>query len=382
MVMDMENVLVIGVNTRSVACSLKKLGFDVCSVDYFGTLDLQECTTHHRSVLNQKANQSGGYFDENFDPAGLLDIAGDFIDYVDFIIPLAGASPEDFPKKKIMGNKDVEDVENKYKLYKNLKDEFNLPETYLISDLVEAQEISDTHRDKDFILKPVQGSGGYRIRKFNNLDENSDSGLDLGDLILQERIEGQNISASVLSTDQASKTILTSQQIIGDVTLGQREPYGYCGNIAPLLEDKGTIEMAEEVIGHLSLIGSNGVDFVINDEDLFLIEVNPRLQGTLECAEASLNVNMLEAHLEACKGTMMDVSTPIRFAVKMIVHAQERSRVGKLNFKEVYDIPAENMIIEEGEPVCTIISSNPFLENAVYSAGKMVKRVYSCLRPY
>lgn len=383
----METVLVIGANTRSAACSLKKLGFDIYSVDYFGTRDLQKCVLKHRSVLNQKANHSCGYFAENFDADTLRELAGDLVDQADLIIPLAGASPENFPKKKIMGNKDVESVENKYKLYKSLKDEFNLPDTYLLSDLNEAQEISDASPDKDFILKPVYGSGGYKIRELNNIDKylRSDSDLDSvlgpGNLILQERINGQNISASVLSTGYETKTILTSKQIIGDASLGQMEPYGYCGNIAPLLDDKGAAETAEGVIDHLSLVGSNGVDFVLNDDDLFFIEVNPRLQGTLECAERSLGINMLEAHMEACRGNMMDVPPPSEFSVKMIVYAQERSHVGKLDLTGVFDIPIENAIIEKGEPVCTVISSKQVLEDAVYGARREVRRVYRCLNP-
>ena len=103
--------------------------------------------------------------------------------------------------------------------------------------------------------------------------------IDLKEFILQEFIEGLNISVSVLSTGSQSRTILTSEQIIGEVNLGQREVYGYCGNIAPLLEDKGAARIGEDVINYLSLKGSNGVDFIIRNDDLYLIEINPRPTG-------------------------------------------------------------------------------------------------------
>jgi len=130
----------------------------------------------------------------------------------------------------------------------------------------------------------------------------------------------------------------------------------------------------------LSLVGSNGVDFILQDDDLFFIEVNPRSQGTIECAEASLGINMVEAHLQPTRGTLIDLPLPNRFAVKMIVHARKRSQVGRMNFKGVNDIPAEDVIIEEGEPVATVVSSNEVLEDAIYSAQQMVSKVYSLLK--
>lgn len=372
----------VGINTRSVACSLKKLGFNVYSADYFGTIDLQECTTNYLSILSQKPRHSCGNFTLNYKSGSIDDLATDFVDTADFIICLSGSSPLNFPQKKICGNKDIRDVENKYKLYRKLKNHFQLPKTYSVAGIGEADEIARNYPEKDFILKPASGSGGYGIRELKMLDENSNLTLDFPDLILQERLNGQNISASVLSTGQDSHTILTSQQIIGDTGLGQKEPYGYCGNITPLIDGKDAAETAEEIINHLSLVGSNGVDFILQEDDLYLIEVNPRIPGTIECAEASLDINMVEAHLEASRGTLMDVPPHNRFAVKMIVHARERSQVGRLNFKGVYDIPAENVIIEEGEPVATIVSSSNVLEDAIYSARRRVSRVYSLLKAH
>ncbi len=372
----MENVLVVGVNTRSVACSLKKLGYNIYSADYFGTCDLQDCVSEYKSILKQKAYQSCGYLSENFNTGCLDELAKDFVDSADFIVCLAGASPENYPKKKIIGNKNVEDVKNKYKLYKRLKNDFKLPKTFYVSDMVEACEIIDNYPDKRFILKPIQGSGGYGIKNWEKKDEN----IDLKEFILQELIEGLNISVSVLSTGSQSHTILTSEQIIGEVNLGQREVYGYCGNIAPLMDDKGAARMGEAVINYLSLVGSNGVDLILRNDDLFLIEVNPRLQGTFECAEASLGINMMKAHMEACNGVMMNIPKPKKFAVKMIIHNMQRSIVGDLSFKGVYDVPKKNVIIEKGEPVVTVINSKRVLEDAVYSAEKQVDDVYSSLK--
>ena len=373
---SMENILVVGVNTRSVASSLKKLGYNIYSADYFGTCDLQECVHNYKSILQQKAYQSCGHFIENFNSGCLDELAEEFVDYSDYIICLAGSSPKKYPKKKIIGNKNVEDVENKYKLYKRLKNEFKLPMTFFVSDMIEACEIIDNYPDKRFILKPIVGSGGYGIKNWKKKDEY----IDLKEFIVQELIEGLNVSVSVISTGSQSQTVLNSEQIIGEVNLGQREVYGYCGNITPLLDDKGAARISENVVDKLSLVGSNGVDYILKNDDLYLIEVNPRIQGTLECAEASLGINMMKTHIEACNGVIMDVPTPKKFAVKMVIHNKQKSMVGDLSFYGVHDIPLENVIIEKGEPLVTIIDSKQVLEDAVYSAEKQVNFVYSSLK--
>ncbi len=56
----------------------------------------------------------------------------------------------------------------------------------------------------------------------------------------------------------------------------------------------------------------------------------------------------------------------------MIVFAKKRSLVGNLDMEGVNDIPARNVIIEEGEPVATVLTSSKILENTIYSAKSIV----------
>ncbi len=386
----MEDILVVGANTRPVACSLKNLGYHVYSADYFGSMDLKPCVNIFKSVLLQKPHQSCGFFAQKFDPEVLVEIAADFIDTVDFIICCSGASPSKFPKHKIIGNRDTESVENKYKLYKKLEKKFEgvfkLPETHLVYDLHDALEIAEACDDKKFLLKPLEGSGGIGIRKIEDLDPDTE----IHEALLQEIVEGHDVSASILSSGDEANTILTSQQLIGNKWLGQMEPYGYCGNIAPQIKNHNSKsrsnkykvkEVAEELIKELKLVGSNGIDMIIKDNDIYVIEVNPRLQGTFEVAEASLGINMAEAHINACRGDMFPVAAPQKFAVKMIVFAKDRSGVRSLDIPEIHDIPAPKVIIEQGEPVATILKSGMVLEDTVYSAKKIVNKVYGNLIP-
>jgi uncharacterized protein len=387
----MENILVVGANTRPIARSLKNIGYNVYSADYFGCIDLKKCVTNFKSFLSQKPYSSCGNFSKKFDSELIINMASEMVDDVDHIIYNSGIYPSKFPKKKLIGNWDITNVENKYKLYKNMKksfdDVFKLPETYLVNDLEDAIEIVDASDAEKFLLKPVEGSGGVGIRNIEDIDPDTH----IHEAILQEIVEGQDISASVLSSGDEATTILTSEQLIGNKLLGQKENYGYCGNIVPYIKqnilkkqfnNEQIEEIASDVVTNLKLIGSNGVDMIIKNGDIYVIEVNPRLQGTYEVAEAALGINIGRAHIMACQGELIEKQSPKNFAVKMIIFAKKRSIVGNLNMKNVNDIPGQNVIIEEGEPVATVLTYNKILENAIYSAKKSVNDVYSNLTPY
>lgn len=384
----MENILVIGVNTRPIASSLKNMGYNVYSVDYFGCQDINPYVVVKKSFLSQKPFNSCGFFSKQFDSQKLVNMAAEYIELADFIICCSGVSPLKFPKNKLIGNRDVENIENKYKLYKylskNFDDIFKLPDTYLITDYKEAVEIAES-TNKNFLVKPLEGSGGLGIKNFDPTDMDGK----IHKALLQEIVEGVDVSASVLSSGDETSTILTSKQLIGKSWLGQNEIYGYCGNIAPYIEksretitsQKDFKEVAEDVIKKLKLIGSNGVDMIIDNGNIYVIEVNARPQGTFEVAEQVLGINMAEAHINACEGDIGNIPLPQNFAVKMIVHSKHCSLVQNLNMKNLNDIPGPNVIIEKGEPVATVLTSGKLLENTIFSAKKIVSNVYQNLIP-
>lgn len=375
----MEKVLVVGVNTRAVACSLARLGYKVYAADYFGVLDLKPCAHEYRSFLDQTPDHSCGRFTDTFQPEAIEKLASECIDMVDIIICLAGVSTENFPQDKVLGNYRVKDIDDKYRIHQKLKNKYQLPATFKVSSIGEVYEIVGNYPEKNFILKPRSGSGGYGIREFTGED------IDINqDFILQERIDGINLSASVLSTRNESKSIITSRQIIGDKNLYPKQPFAYCGNITPYTDKTINQELmatSEAIIQQLNLIGSCGVDYIQKNDELYILEVNPRLQGTMECAELSLDINMAEAHLAACQGNLLKVGPPGKFAVKLIAHAPERSQTGDLTFPKAYDLPNPGVIIEKGEPVATVINSGLIREDTVYTAKKLVQRIYGSLNP-
>ncbi|WP_458455025.1 ATP-grasp domain-containing protein [Methanobrevibacter sp.] len=365
----MEKLLLIGIDTRSMLNSALKLDYDIYSTSYFSTSDTPTID-NQKIVLKESDGESCGVFEDEYDSKHLLEISEDFIDEVDYIIPISGVSPNDFKRKdrkKILGNHDTANVEDKLKFFKNIKDEFLTPQTFSIKDIDEAIEISENFPNNQFILKPVHGSGGYDINLLNNESCHEFNG---GEFILQEYITGINLSSSVLATKNQTKTI-TNSRLLTMNDFENNNSFIYVGNILPLTKKSimaqiGNIDeiietlkrTSEKIVQKFNLIGSNGVDYILNENGLYIIEVNPRIQGTFECVEKSYGINMLEAHINACKGKIPDMPRAKYYCYKKIIYSPTRNKFAKLELDNVYDLPHIGSITEKHEPLLTIIDKS------------------------
>ncbi|WP_406533640.1 ATP-grasp domain-containing protein [Methanobrevibacter sp.] len=365
----MEKLLLIGIDTRSMLNSALKLNYDIYSTSYFSTSDTPTIK-NQQIILKESDGESCGIFEDEFNAQDILDISRDYIDEVDYIIPISGISPSDFSKndqKKILGNTDVEKVENKFKFYKEIENEFLTPKTFILNDVDEASEICNNYEDVQFILKPMQGSGGYGVKLLDN-----DCHIEFSEkkFILQEYVNGINLSSSVLATKSDAKTIINSR-LLNENDFEKNNSFVYVGNILPLTRESimANVKDIDAILGEMkstaeglarkfNLVGSNGVDYILNENGLYVIEINPRLQGTFECVEKSLGINMLEAHINACKGEMIEIPKPQYYSYKKIIYSPTRMKYEKIDLDNIYDLPHIGSITEKGEPLLTIIDKD------------------------
>ena len=374
----MENLLIMGIDTRPMVNSALKLDYKTFSISYFKTVDFK-MPNYEKHVLDQESVISCGRFEDNYSPDKLLDLFEETIietdnenDEIDKIVLTTGLN-----------------TNNLFKFYNKLKNKFNVPLTFQPLDVDELNEILQQYPNNQFILKPLQGSGGLGIFLLNNESSNKlkqvneiCQNISLENYILQEYIEGTNVSSSVLSSKNDSKNIINSR-LITEHDLGN-DTFEYSGNILPL--DENSLRMfngyetninlnqlndemknaSEDLINEFDLIGSNGVDFVLDKQgELKVIEINPRFQGTYELVENALGINLLDAHIKACEGEMIDIPNPNQYSIKKIIYARKQVLISNLNIPNVYDIPYEGVKIEKDQPLVTLISSNKNLETAI-----------------
>ena len=353
-----KKVLVIGYSTRYIACSGKRAGYDMYSIDHFDDIDLRRCSDVFllgENIPSEKEIQ-------------------DYIDdlKIEFDAIILGSGVE---RAKLSGlilnnkNEVMWHVTDKSWLSDKLK-RLNIlhPKTY--------KSISDISNNTRFplIAKPIFGAGGIENFLITNEGElpKKDS------YIFQEYISGIPASVSLISSKYEAVAIAVNEQLIGKRWLGQKCPFGYCGNITPFKTkfEKTMCEIAKNLILELGLIGSNGVDFIVTDDEVYVIEINPRFQSTLDTVELSCGINIFDAHVRAFEGDLgdlVDKKEPKRFSSKAILYAENEFVLKKdLDKNGIVDISPIGRVIPEGDPIATAIGVGGSRGEAIFSTLEKV----------
>jgi len=398
---DIRNVLVIGLDVVSLASSARKAGYQVYAVDYFSDQDLKRVCRKTRSIIRQRAGETCGQLNTDFSPKVLIKLVKDLLKDDEIEAALLSSGLEDAPEVlfelndlvPILGNPPevIQKVRSKMEFFRELaRLGIPYPETASAENFEEAREKS---KDIGFpvVVKPLRGFGGVGVRGARNAQELKqafrDAALYDNRVLIQEHVSGTPASASLISSTNKAVVLTLNEQLLGMREVGQREPFGYCGNVVPLsvavIRD-ACKSVVEKVAVHFGLVGSNGVDLVISEEGVpYVMEVNPRFQGTLECVERVLRTNVVRAHVEACvQGILPTIvkKTPI-FCVRLILFAPQPSIVPNLSIlEEVRDIPLPRVIIEEGEPVCSIVVEGKSRSSSLRRAKKLTKSILKSLQ--
>jgi len=395
-------MLAIGaVDVSSLTASANRAGYSVFAVDFYGDQDLEKNAKENLSVLSN-SNQEDFKGLRNFSSRELirlakilvknhdidvsllssgLDDSFDDLSTINELVPILGNTPEAFLR-----------VRNRNSFFSILQDlEIPHPKTEIMKDLKDAKDICK-NIGFPLLIKPLDGYGGSRIKKIstpyeldNWLNSNETS---ISNYYIQEYLAGTTVSVSMMAIPGESLALTINEQLIGMVDVGQREPFGYCGNIVPFLAPRHILEEcesnAEKVINRFSLKGSNGVDLMISKGVPYVIEVNPRFQGTIECTEKTLGINLVETHVKACTENILpdkgDFRKPSLRNMRLILFANTRAIVPDLILrKECRDIPQPGARIEIGDPICSIMLEGSDRNNLLLRGKKIATNIYGSL---
>jgi hypothetical protein len=111
--------------------------------------------------------------------------------------------------------------------------------------------------------------------------------------------------------------------------------------------------------------------------------VNPRFQGTLECVEKVLGINLVEAHVNACLYNFLPKTREkiANVCARLILYVPERVLVPNLTFFiQIRNIPLPGCIIDKGEPLCSVVVEGETRTQVLYEAKEIAKKIYSMLR--
>ena len=393
----------VGIDTVSVANSAKEAGYRTYAADYFGDIDLRRICSGCEATVKQKRGKSCGKIESKFRPEAFLEMTESLLERYEIDAILLSSGLDDFfdvlhrlnELVQILGNPPevIEGVRKKTGFFEELKSlRIAHPETVIVKDFDEAKAAA-AKIEYPVVIKPVRGFGGVGIRTAQDSKQIERAFLEASlvseDLLVQEFIKGVHASISFLVADKNVKILTINEQMLGLRFLSQQEPFGYCGNIVPLHFANSIVErckrITEKISSHFGLKGSNGIDLVISEEGTpYVMEVNPRFQGTLECVEKVLGMNLVKSHIDACLHNSLPTikEKTSTFCTRLILYTPERIVTPDLTvFQEVRDIPLPGAIIEKGEPLCSIITDGKNRKLSFQKAKKLAESIYSILHP-
>lgn len=398
-----QNLLAVGIDTVSIANSAKKAGYKIYAADYFGDTDLRCVCSRHESIIQQKPGRSCGKFESRFKPEAFLQMTRFLLKEAEIDAALLSSGLDDYSNVlnelnelvPIIGNRPdvIKRVREKPKFFEELKRlRISHPETAFVRD-IEGAERAATEIGYPVVIKPSRGFGGAGIGMAQSPEELrmmcKHASLGQDDVLIQKFIDGIHASASLLASRVAINILTMNEQLIGLCDVFQQEPFGYCGNVVPLRLANSVLEecrsIGEKVALNFGLRGSNGIDFVISKGNIpYVVEVNPRFQGTLECVERILGINLVKEHINACIHNSLPIieERSSNFCTRLILYTPARVIAPDLTyFRGVRDIPLLSTIIEKGEPLCSVIAVGNSRRVSLRKAKRTAQKIYTMLCP-
>jgi uncharacterized protein len=205
-----------------------------------------------------------------------------------------------------------------------------------------------------WIQKQIGGSGGAHIRPVLPLD------LPLNNPIYYQKIQlGLPVSCLFLADGKSSQVIGFNEQLCNSIAI---LPYRYGGAVSHVILPKTVKTTIEQFVQaasqHFGLKGLNSADFIVDGEDVYALEINPRLSASLDCYKAKKG-DLFAAHVAACLGRLetwpvVDAQSRAHF----VVYAYEAVSVPvTMDWPEwVRDIPQPNSEIPANAPICTVVA--------------------------
>jgi predicted ATP-grasp superfamily ATP-dependent carboligase len=281
-----QSLGIIGASTRAAAASAVRAGFQPLAADLFADADLRRIATATRISPYPE-----GFVDwlRVVEPpawmyTGALENHPELVDQLAWIAPLWGNSGDVLTR-----------VRSPWELARALENAGLLfPET--------RKSAKGLPHNGNWLVKTYRGASGSGVRPLELAIPFGEA----SDEVYQQTIAGLPCAAVYVATSGAAKLLGITRQFIGEVWLGAHG-YQYAGSIGPWTVSytaENTLERIGDVLAEeFELTGLFGVDFILDGEQVWTVEVNPRYTASVEIVERFSGTSAIEAHVAACGGS-------------------------------------------------------------------------------
>jgi uncharacterized protein len=340
-------VLIAAISGRALAQSAARGGYRPLVVDFFGDQDTLEVAHDHVRLIGNLAN---GIVEDAlftaldglarcYPPIGIVCGTG-FEDRPHLLAGVAARWP-------VFGNnaavvKRVKGPESLSQICRGL--EIPFPEFSL----------TKPNNPADWLAKRVGGAGGSHIRPASQPPSRT--------AYYQRKVPGTPVSALFLANGIGATVIgFSTQWMLGTAT----KPYRYGGAVRPAMLAADMVALVSNTIHRLaataSLVGLNSVDFRVDGEGFWLLDVNPRPGATLDIFEPP-GQSLFGLHIAACAGNLGAApSYPPGAKAAAITYADhDITSVPAVEWPNwTADRPQPGISVRAGEPLCTVYACDP-----------------------
>ena len=366
-----RRVLIVGGSTRAAAWSALRAGWRPICADLFADLDTRQIAEiipvrdFPASLPEDFSNvQADGWF-----YTGGLENHPNIIEQImrpDALYgPLWGTSPT---------------------ALRLVRDPFWLAETLRAAELPALDVLpksSSPRADGTWLQKPLASAGGRAIRAWDQKAASRNFGEPH---YFQKFVEGDSCSAVFRVRDDKVEWLGATQQLIQFEASRASVPFAYCGSFGPIDQPDSPIllpaksrdcltRIACELARKSGLYGLFGIDFVLDQDRVWVTELNPRYTASMEVLELSRRQSLVAAttKLDSRRSNNLRiehdqlVAEPSEFVAKAILYAQKKFPAPDLIhfmrhespwlIPHIADVPVPGTVIEAGWPICTVFGS-------------------------
>lgn len=226
-----------------------------------------------------------------------------------------------------------------------------------------------------WLRKDARGTGGWHIRHAEtHLDQFDEPDPDV---YFQRHCRGRSMSALFVANGSSAIVLGINEQIVVPERSQSRNqprsqprghPFTWRGAIGPVPVSANLAHKVQHavqaIVAHSGLVGLNSLDFLVDGERFFVLEVNPRPSATMALYEDETLPPLVALHVRACRGEALGLALQgprvARVRGSLVVFARTAHTVSPAFVAEAWrrgwchDIPVAGSAIAAGTPLCSV----------------------------
>lgn len=241
--------------------------------------------------------------------------------------------------------------------------------------------LSANHHADVYLSKFAGGCGGTHIKLAGKNDELA------ANHYYQQYVDGRSVSLLFLANGTQAEVVGFNEQWLSPSV---EMPFRYGGAVShivlPQSIQQQLIEAARKLTLAFGLLGLNSLDAIVQDDSVYVLEVNPRLSATFDLYE-NAGLNLMDCHVQASLKQLDISSYSNQSGMQSKAHAIVYAPFD-IVIPAIFDWPEwavdtplpGSQSVRGGAPICTVIALASNADSTKQLAQTRVKMLLNLLQ--